>query len=543
MRLLTASRAVTCALVLLGLVSRSINVAGAAAGPHKNDISAFLARLEKVWPKGWHVETRTEGKVAPLYWPAGEGTYLVLCRKGAKTLAKAGREGGELRLWIMEPDYAATGVVPTGDAQQAPSPTEIDKWGDRRVFAWGSVAWSAGVPGTAWPTVRDDLKAAMNEAHEPAWGEADVEYYRKRHAAYRNHIMDAVKARDKEWLLRDTQRFNDSVSGELLVAQVVSMADPAHPEVLFYKPFVVRELAAIAYDAGADKVHVTRLKDAVQVESNANPDGTWPDDLRIMLLFKLPARLQLSIEAARKEYTPGTPILVRITLHNADAEPYVLTRPLPEGAPPAPMRGLGWGSGLYIYSAREAEDFKELPRDAPHGDSMMGPGYMPVYRFEGRLEPGGRQSILQFIRKPAFPAGVRRFQAVLYLRGRKIETPETAVEIREAAEQDPATFTAEERRIINGNVASLHNTCYGNRQLARTRLKVLPVVRKALDSDERTLDCEYALYIGVLQGVETRDATPDDVALAKQAGEALLERFPDSWLAGPVRAMLTAANP
>lgn len=57
--------------------------------------------------------------------------------------------------------------------------------------------------------------------------EADVEYYRRLHAGYRNRIVDAVKARDKEWLLRATERFNDSVGGELLVVQVVGMADPA----------------------------------------------------------------------------------------------------------------------------------------------------------------------------------------------------------------------------------------------------------------------------------------------------------------------------
>lgn len=387
------------------------------------------------------------------------------------------------------------------------------------------------------PVATEPPVAAREGTVQVPWGEAEVEYYRRLHAGYRNRIVDAVKARDKEWLLRATKRFNESVVGELLIAQVVSMADPAHPEVLFSKAFAERLLAAI-HHVYSDKVHVTRLKDAVQVESNVNPDGTWPDGLRITLLFKLPARLQFSIEAARKEYTRGTPILVRIRLHNADAEPYVLTAPLPEGAPPAPMRGLGWGRGLGIYGAAAAEEFKELPRDAPHGDTELGPLYMPVYRFKGLLDPGGSQSILHFIRRPEFPAGVRRFQAVLYLRGRKIETPEIAVEIREATEQDLALFTPEERRTINWYAAGLHNHRRGNRELSRERLRILPVVRKALRSKDKTVDCEYALYMGVLPAVDTRNATPDDVALAKRAGEALLKRFPDSWLGPPVRDAL-----
>ena len=150
--------------VFTNAVEIEILPAGAAAGTEEQEIDAFLARLEKSWPKNWHVEARTDGKVAPVGWPEGEGTYLVLSCKGAKVVPDGTREGGELHLWIMKPPYDSGPPAQTNYAR------ELAAWDGRRVFARGSVVRDANRPGAVWPGWGGDLLTAMYEAKESAWG-------------------------------------------------------------------------------------------------------------------------------------------------------------------------------------------------------------------------------------------------------------------------------------------------------------------------------------------------------------------------------------
>jgi hypothetical protein len=70
---------------------------------------------------------------------------------------------------------------------------------------------------------------------------------------------------------------------------------------------------------------------------------------------------------------------------------------------------------------------------------------------------------------------------------------------------------------------------------------LVAIAEKALGGEVQTLDTEYALYAGVLQGM-TWSPSAEDAILAERCLEALSKRFPDSWFQPYAQAALMVAH-
>ena len=105
-------------------------------------------------PKDWTVKVE-KGKVAPLYWPQGSGTSIVLTKTPMKD-SPVTKEGVMAYFWIMDAGYAGT-LKNEDDSKPKPQTDparEAGKWRGHRVFEkLGST------PG--WETLAEDFRNAL----------------------------------------------------------------------------------------------------------------------------------------------------------------------------------------------------------------------------------------------------------------------------------------------------------------------------------------------------------------------------------------------
>ena len=243
-------------------------------------------------------------------------------------------------------------------------------------------------------------------------------------------------------------------------------------------------------------------------------------------------QLEFTIEANSGEYAAGTPVALRLTLRNVASEDYDIEFET------------GWGTGVTIQFAREGEEFKYLNQEpyVIHGDTEIGPVYMPHFCFVGRLAPGEEQHILHVIRAEDLGVGTIRLKASFHGRGLRLESGEVTVVIAESpADAGKETYSGEELSRLYSYVVRYHNGFDLEQRFAGEHTPLVATVEKALAGEGQTLDVEYALYAGVLQAM-TNSPSAEDVILAERCFETLTKRLPDSWFRAHAQAALAAAH-
>jgi len=238
--------------------------------------------------------------------------------------------------------------------------------------------------------------------------------------------------------------------------------------------------------------------------------------------------LEIAIEAAQAEYPVGTPILLKLTVRNTGAEPQR-------------VQNIGWGEGISIAVARDDGEFQQLDPTlyVSHGDTEVGPVYMPTYVTSGTLKPGEEQSILQMIYTHDMQPGRLRFRASLWSR----KSEEIAVTLVEPADEAEGGLVGPEARgPFLRTVARLHNHGPTNIWLRdEERTALMQIASKALESTKRDVEVEYGLYAGVLQAAADGPSA-ESIVLAEQCARVLIERFPKTWLQAHVDAALVIAH-
>ncbi len=222
--------------------------------------------------------------------------------------------------------------------------------------------------------------------------------------------------------------------------------------------------------------------------------------------------------------------MIRLTLENVGKEDYTI-----RGGP-------GWGRYLTFKASENGKEFHRIPIDphVTHGDTGHGPLYHPKFFFTGVLPPGGSQHIVHIIQTKDMEAGELELKAIVWQKEVMLEAVVKLKLVEGGDEGGHSVFKEKEKRLIHKRVVYLHNRlgCRGGRSVHisdHERLK--PMVEKAIKSEEKSTDVEYAVYLGVLRGF-ARQATQEDLDLADQAVQTLVKRFPKSWLRAHVYAAL-----
>ena len=231
--------------------------------------------------------------------------------------------------------------------------------------------------------------------------------------------------------------------------------------------------------------------------------------------------IHFSIEANAETYRIGQPMLVKLELKNNGAARYTI------------IGAIGWGKGMSILKAHGDEDPTAIRPEVPELCTDLGGMFRPVYWIKGELAPGEGQSIRQIIPTRDWTPGRTRLTARTVQLTRKLIAEEIAVTLLTKEETEPGVFTREEEAVLYRRVASLHN----NPNSQPNRDGVTKLARKALRSKAATMNVEYALYAGLLQGTQGKPGVPE-LELAEEAGQALLDRFPDSLLRATTSAFL-----
>jgi len=211
-----------------------------------------------------------------------------------------------------------------------------------------------------------------------------------------------------------------------------------------------------------------------------------------------------SIESTSTQSVVGAPILLKLTLQNPQKEDYTI-----KGEP-------GWGRDLSILCAQGGAPFQWLAPNVQRMETEAGYVYRPTYSFAGRLGSDKSQCLLQLIQIQDARPGSLRLKAVLN-QGILLNSEEVVVSLVEAEEtQTNRALTAVQKRLLYREVSRFHNR-FGYRRSS----DLGPIIEKAKASSETTVETEYALYAGVLQGI-SGDATNEDRALAKESAKAFL---------------------
>jgi hypothetical protein len=245
--------------------------------------------------------------------------------------------------------------------------------------------------------------------------------------------------------------------------------------------------------------------------------------------------ITFSVQANASELTSGTPVLLELTAANTGNGDFNLW-------------GARWGQKILIFRAYGDDAFERVQIDAPHGEGAGGI-YLPPYFFnEQPVRAGESVALLQMVSTDRSRVGKVRFKASLGVRindkPATLVTDEVTVQLTEPQyEKAGELFTDEERTTLYTCARFYHNFRRGALSLRDANHDgVVAIVRKALDSDQRSVEVEYALYVGILQEM-AKKATPEDIALAEEAAKAMFERFPGSWLRAHVYAALFEIDP
>ena len=104
-------------------------------------VEALVALLRLGMPADWEARPIRKGRIAPIYWPEGQGVHINLLPKAAAK--PVDRKPTGVHLWVMSPQYWAHPPRNKGNRQTIRA-RQIAFWRGRRVFIWGD-------PGKPWP--------------------------------------------------------------------------------------------------------------------------------------------------------------------------------------------------------------------------------------------------------------------------------------------------------------------------------------------------------------------------------------------------------
>jgi len=194
-----------------------------------------------------------------------------------------------------------------------------------------------------WSTVKLDLKSALAKTTQPigTTGTAnDDDDYCLLHNRYKALILAAAKAVDKEEVAKLTDRFNESIGGKLLFAQVTLRVGPvAEHEPLFSRFFDPQRKIGIGKLGFATSARpIVSLnhdgQGVVLVATNPMGGTKWPDDVQVILVMDpvdkrtiggLPAEpnwsetkngLRTRISAEKHAFAAGASIPLKLEMEN-----------------------------------------------------------------------------------------------------------------------------------------------------------------------------------------------------------------------------------
>ena len=164
-------------------------------------------------------------------------------------------------------------------------------------------------------------KAGAEELKRLKESMAETDEYRRLYAVYKGMIAEAAKKGDKEELGKITEKFHETNGRTLRTAHIWKTGEQT--ELVFAKVYGKLDVVNKIHFAQSDKVHVARVGDIVQVETNRKPDGTYEDGVIIKLTFseKAKAKAGAGQEAARGAEIAWGKAVDRVELGVALAEP------------------------------------------------------------------------------------------------------------------------------------------------------------------------------------------------------------------------------
>lgn len=241
--------------------------------------------------------------------------------------------------------------------------------------------------------------------------------------------------------------------------------------------------------------------------------------------------IEFSIMARSTQYVAGTPILVKVEIHNAGVNTCKT------------LGGVGWGRKLLIFTRHEGGVEKVISPDV----LQMGTSYIPAHVFTFDLPAGGTQSIVHIIQTKTMFQGRLSLRALIFQHREPLWTPEVTVKLLDEKNNGKkhGLLSPEEESVVYDYIPRRHNRFDRHLNISRgprsLHPKLVSIVKKAVVSNDVSIACEYALYAGVLLAIDAK-ATADDIKLAEEAAEAFAKRFPDSWLRAYAYAMLSTVH-